>query len=60
MGQLLHVEGTFPVGIPVQMLANRPDVRSAERSLEAAFYATNQARSVLLSFYCFKWKCGMD
>ena len=27
------------------MLANRPDVRSAERSLEAAFYATNQARS---------------
>ena len=35
----------FPVGIPVQMLANRPDVRSAERALEAAFYATNQARS---------------
>lgn len=33
------------VGIPVQMLANRPDVCSAERSLEAAFYATNQARS---------------
>lgn len=33
------------VGIPVQLLANRPDVRSAERSLEAAFYATNQARS---------------
>lgn len=33
------------IGIPVQMLANRPDVRSAERSLEAAFYGTNQARS---------------
>ena len=33
------------VGIPVQMLADRPDVRSAERSLEAAFYGTNQARS---------------
>ena len=32
-------------GVPVQLLANRPDVRSAERSLEAAFYATNQARS---------------
>lgn len=29
----------------MQMLANRPDVRSAERSLEAAFYGTNQARS---------------
>lgn len=35
----------FSVGIPVQMLANRPDVRSAERSLEAAFYGTNAARS---------------
>lgn len=33
------------VGIPVQMLSGRPDVRSAERSLEAAFYGTNQARS---------------
>lgn len=37
--------GDFSVGIPVQMLANRPDVRSAERSLEMAFYATNAARS---------------
>lgn len=27
------------------MLSGRPDVRSAERSLEAAFYGTNQARS---------------
>ena len=35
----------FSVGIPLQMLSNRPDVRSAERSLEAAFYVTNQARS---------------
>lgn len=33
------------VGIPMQMLSNRPDVRAAERSLEQAFYATNQARS---------------
>ena len=33
------------VGLPVQMLANRPDVRAAERSLEAAFYQTNVARS---------------
>ena len=33
------------IGIPLQMLSNRPDVRSAERSLEAAFYVTNQARS---------------
>lgn len=35
----------FTVGVPVQMLSSRPDVRSAERSLEAAFYTTNAARS---------------
>ena len=33
------------VGGPMQMLSNRPDVRAAERSLEQAFYATNQARA---------------
>ena len=32
-------------GVPMQMLSNRPDVRAAERSLEQAFYATNQARA---------------
>lgn len=33
------------VGIPLQLLANRPDVRSAEQSLAQAFYTTNAARS---------------
>lgn len=33
------------VGVPMQMLSNRPDVRAAERSLEQAFYATYQARA---------------
>ncbi|MDO4528301.1 MAG: efflux transporter outer membrane subunit [bacterium] len=33
------------VGIPMQLLANRPDVRVAERSLEQAFYVTNRARA---------------
>lgn len=33
------------VGVPMQMLSDRPDVRAAERSLEQAFYATNQARA---------------
>ena len=33
------------VGVPMQMLSNRPDVRAAERSLEQAFYATNHARA---------------
>ena len=36
---------SLSVGFPVCLLANRPDVRAAERSLEQAFYATNQARS---------------
>lgn len=35
----------FSVGIPVRMLSCRPDVRSAERTLEVAFYGTNAARS---------------
>ena len=36
---------SLSVGFPVSLLANRPDVRAAERSLEQAFYATNQARA---------------
>jgi len=32
-------------GIPVQLLANRPDVKSAELSLQQAFYTTAEARS---------------
>ena len=35
------------VGIPVQMLANRPDIRAAEYSLMQAYYATAEARSAL-------------
>ena len=35
------------VGVPVQMLSNRPDVRSAEYALMQAYYATSQARSAL-------------
>ena len=36
---------TLAVGIPVQLLANRPDVRQAEHVLAEAFYATNTARA---------------
>ena len=39
--EILHV------GVPVQMLANRPDVQSAELSLAAAYYSANIARSAL-------------
>ncbi len=33
----------FQVGIPVQMLTFRPDVRSAQRSVEVAYYMTKDA-----------------
>lgn len=33
------------VGVPVELLSRRPDVRQAEASLMQAFYATNSARS---------------
>ena len=33
------------VGIPLQMLSNRPDVKQAEMALAGSFYYTNQARS---------------
>ena len=46
------LELSFPeelsVGVPVQLLGRRPDVRQAEWQLAEAFYATNKARS---SFY---------
>lgn len=35
------------VGVPVQMLSNRPDVKSAELSLVQAYYATSEAKSAL-------------
>lgn len=42
-------EQTLPdnlnVGLPVQLLSNRPDVYSAEMTLASAYYTTNQARS---------------
>ena len=42
-------EQVFPteisVGVPLQLLANRPDVRQAEYNLAQAFYATNAARA---------------
>lgn len=35
------------VGVPLQMLTNRPDVRAAEYALMQAYYATAEARSAL-------------
>ena len=36
---------TLSVGLPLQLLSGRPDVRQAEYNLAAAFYATNEARA---------------
>lgn len=36
---------TLLVGVPLQLLQRRPDVRQSEAALAAAFYATNQARA---------------
>ena len=36
---------TLYAGLPIQLLANRPDVRQAEWNLAQAYYATNAARS---------------
>ncbi|WP_278996006.1 efflux transporter outer membrane subunit [Alistipes finegoldii] len=36
---------TVSIGVPLQLLANRPDVRQAEHNLAQAFYATNAARA---------------
>lgn len=33
------------IGVPLQLLSNRPDVRQAEMNLAQAFYATNVARA---------------
>ncbi len=35
------------IGVPVQMLSNRPDIRMAETALMTAYYATASARSAL-------------
>lgn len=39
---------TVSIGVSLQLLSNRPDVRNAEMNLAQAFYATNVARA---SFY---------
>ena len=42
-----HMPETLAVGVPLQMLANRPDIRQAEYSLMQSYYATASARSAL-------------
>ena len=42
-----QMPATLSVGVPLQMLTNRPDIRAAEYSLMQAYYATAEARSAL-------------
>lgn len=48
-GTLEHQQlpDNLTVGVPLQMLTNRPDIRAAEYSLMQAYYATAEARSAL-------------
>lgn len=40
-----HFPEAFSLGLPLELVSRRPDVRQAEEALAEAFYATNQARS---------------
>ena len=46
---------TFSVGVPLQLLQRRPDVRQSEAALAEAFYTTNRAYS---AFYPAITLCG--
>lgn len=40
-----HFSADMSVGLPLQLLSNRPDVRQAEAALAEAFYVTQSARA---------------
>jgi NodT family efflux transporter outer membrane factor (OMF) lipoprotein len=40
-----HTDSAFSIGVPAQLLSNRPDVRAAEYQLVNAFELTNVSRS---------------
>ena len=42
-----QVPENIKTGLPLKILSKRPDVRSAQRQLEAAFYDVNAARSAM-------------
>ncbi len=47
------------VGVPLQLVANRPDVRVAEYALAEAFYATAEARSSLYPSFTLSGSLGL-
>ncbi|AHF15825.1 efflux transporter outer membrane subunit [Niabella soli] len=40
-----QITSSLAIGVPVQLLANRPDVKAAEFSYMSAFYSTNAAKA---------------
>lgn len=44
-GLSLEMPVDYAAGVPMNALAQRPDVRASERSVAVAYYATNQARA---------------
>ena len=46
------------VGLPISLLANRPDVRQAEAALAQAFYATNSARAAFYPAFTLSGSLG--
>lgn len=53
-----HFPDTFSVGIPLQLLSNRPDVRQAEWNLAQAYYIANEARSDFYPSFTLSGKAG--
>ena len=41
----IDLPASFSNGVPLNYVANRPDVRASERAFAAAYYATNSARA---------------
>ena len=54
-----NLNSKLSVGIPAQLLAHRPDVRSAEKQLEQAFYATNSARGAFIPKLTLSGQIGL-
>ena len=54
-----NLNSKLAVGIPAQLLAHRPDVRSAEKQLEQAFYATNSARGAFIPKLTLSGQIGL-
>ena len=51
---------SLSLGVPIQLLANRPDVRVAEHELEQAFLCNQSGKFGFLSFHNLEWKCRLD